>query len=93
MEQLEPIPALRCRSMFGGFGLYAGDQFFGIIYEHRLYFRTTEETRRDYIDASMTIFRPNDKQSLKNYYEVPPDVLEDKEDFVTWARKAINSAK
>ena len=79
--------------MFGGFGLYAGDQFFGIIYDRRLYFRTTEETRRDYTDAGMTIFRPNDKQSLKNYYEVPLVVLEDKKDFVTWARRAINSTK
>ena len=79
--------------MFGGFGLYAGDQFFGIIYDSRLYFRTSEQTRSNYTDAGMTIFRPNDKQALKSYYEVPPAVLEDKADLVTWARMAINSTK
>jgi len=79
--------------MFGGFGLYANERFFGIIYDNRLYFRTSEETRSDYTQAGMTIFRPNDQQSLKNYYEVPPAVFEDKESLVIWARKAINSAK
>jgi DNA transformation protein and related proteins len=79
--------------MFGSFGLYAGDKFFGIIHGQKLFFRTTEKTRHDYTAAGMTIFRPNAKQSLKNYYVVPPNVLEDREALVTWARRAIRPQK
>lgn len=91
MEQLHRIPALRCRRLFGSFGLYAGDRFFGIVHDQKLYFRTTDQTRADYTEAGMSIFRPNKKQSLKNYYQVPPTVLKDKKKLVTWARKAISA--
>ena len=73
--------------------MYAGDKFFGIIRGQKLFFRTTEKTCPDYTAAGMTIFRPNAKQFLKNYYEVPPNVLENRKALVTWARRAIRSQK
>jgi DNA transformation protein len=36
----------------------------------------------------MKPFHPNAKQTLKNYYEVPVDVLEDGEQLTTWAARA-----
>ena len=36
----------------------------------------------------MQPFRPSDKQTLKNYYEVPPDILEDGDELVRWAEQA-----
>ena len=92
LEQLAQIPDLRCRSMFGGHGLYAGEQFFGIIHDDRLYFRTTVQTRADYVAAGMTFFRPSPRQSLKSYYEVPAAILEDRERLDRWAGKAIRAS-
>jgi hypothetical protein len=37
----------------------------------------------------MKPFRPSDKQTLKNYYEVPPDILEDEDKLIFWAGKAF----
>lgn len=34
-------------------------------------------------------FRPNERQTLKSYYEVPPEVLDDHEALLAWAREAI----
>jgi len=34
-------------------------------------------------------FRPNEKQMLKNYYEVPDDVLEDARMILEYAEEAI----
>jgi hypothetical protein len=34
------LPELRARAMFGAHGLYAGDKFFGILDEGRLFFKT-----------------------------------------------------
>jgi DNA transformation protein len=34
-------------------------------------------------------FRPNERQTLKSYYEVPTEILEDREVFLSWAREAI----
>lgn len=88
LEQLAALPALEARAMFGGHGLYTEGRFFGILHRGRLYFKTDERSRAEYRTRGMDCFRPNPKQSLKNYYEVPVDILES-EALVIWARRAV----
>lgn len=88
-DQLAPLRGLRCKSMFGGYGLYAEDTFFGIIFRGRLYFKTDAATRPVYVRQGMKPFRPSAKQTLKNYYEVSADVLESRDALLEWARRAI----
>jgi DNA transformation protein len=38
----------------------------------------------------MKPFRPNAKQTLKSYYQVPVDVMEDADELREWAVKAID---
>lgn len=89
LEQLEGVDALACRRMFGGYGLYGGDVFFGIIHRGALYFRTDEKSRVEYLRHGMRPFMPTPRQSLKAYYEVPADVLEEPELLAEWARRAM----
>jgi len=42
----------------------------------------------EYLTYQAQIFAPSEKQSLKNYREVPVDILEDSERLLLWARKA-----
>jgi DNA transformation protein len=88
LQRLAALPALRCRAMFGGYGLYTGERFFGIVYRGRLYFRTTEETREEYALRGSRPFRPSARQTLRAYYEVPACVQEDPAELVAWARAA-----
>jgi DNA transformation protein len=37
----------------------------------------------------MKPFRPNPRQTLKTYYELPVDVMEDRDQLKHWARRAI----
>lgn len=85
LEQLETLAGLRAQRMFGGWGLYANEAFFGIAHRGRLYFRTHEGNRADYVERGMRPFRPNPDQTLQRYYEVPADVLEDTGELVRWA--------
>jgi DNA transformation protein len=85
-EQLGPGSTFR--AMFGGHGIYRGDVFFGIVYKGRLYFKTGPLTRAEYVARGATPFKPNARQTLKSYYEVPADVLEDAETLRAWAAKA-----
>jgi len=43
VDQLSDLEDLECRAMFGGYGLYQDDIFFGILYKGRLYFKTDEK--------------------------------------------------
>jgi DNA transformation protein len=76
------------RPMFGGYGIYRGDNFFGILFKKRLYFRTSPLTRAAYVSAGMAPFKPSARQTLKSYYEVPADILENRDKLRAWALKA-----
>jgi len=89
LDQLSELSGLTHRAMFDGYGLYQREIFFGIIHEGRLYFKTDGTTRAAYVTRNMKPFRPNPKQTLKTYYEVPVDVMEDGEQLTTWAARAV----
>lgn len=91
LDQLRPLGGVSCRSMFGGYGLYLGADFFGILHEGRLYFKTDETTRPNYRDRGMGPFSPSEKQVLRSYYEVPEEIVEDQEELASWAREAAAS--
>lgn len=88
LDQLADLRGVTARAMFGGYGLYHRETFFGIIHKGRLYFKVTPATIALYKAHGMKPFRPNAKQTLKTYYEVPPDVVEDAEQLVIWAKWA-----
>ena len=92
LDQLARFEGLGCRAMFGGHGLYRGPTFFGIVFSGRLYLKTDDATVREYARRGMRPFHPNDRQVLKTYYEVPTDVLEDRERLATWAASASECA-
>ena len=95
MDQLgRVVPRVRSRSMFGGFGIYAGDLFFALIADDTLYLRVDAESRGEYTARGMRPFRPyaNRPQLSSRYYEVPADVLEDSSQLGVWARRALAAA-
>lgn len=92
-DQLSPLGDLVVKPMFGGAGFYLAGQFFGIFFKERLYFRVSGETVSDYLARGMKPFKPFEgKGTSRRYYEVPVDILETPEDFVTWARAAAAAA-
>jgi DNA transformation protein len=88
LDQLRSLEDVSCRSMFGGYGLYLAEDFFGIVYDGRLYFKTDETTQVKYRDRGMGPFAPSEKQVLTSYYEVPEEIVEDDLRLASWAREA-----
>ena len=93
LDQLREFSELECRAMFGGYGLYQDEAFFGIIFKGRLYFKTDEKSAVPYRELGMKPFRPNEKQTLKSYYEVPVDIIEDRDRLAAWARESLQVRK
>ena len=92
-DQLRTLPDLRVRAMFGGHGLYQAGRFFGILFDGRLYFRADENTRAGYLERGMGPFTYESagRTLTMQYYEVPPDVLENREALVAWANRALKT--
>ena len=91
IDQLAALPGVRARAMFGGHGIYKGDDFFGILLSGRLYFKTDEHSRAEFEKRGMQPFiYEKARQTITiHYFEVPPDVLEDRHELVRWARRAV----
>jgi len=92
-DQLQGLGDVEVRAMFGGYGLYHRGTFFGIIDQGQLYFKTDDVTRPAYRQRGMQPFRPTPTQTLKTYYAVPSDVLEDEDELVHWAEVAVRCAR
>lgn len=93
LDRLADLPGVRSRAMFGGHGLYAGDTFFGVLAFGRVFLRVDDGTRPKYEAAGMGPFTPDPaKGGMRNYYEVPPEVADDLDEFPRWAAEAVRVA-
>jgi DNA transformation protein len=91
LAALDGLP-VRARAMFGGYGLYMEDTFFGIVTEGRVYFRTDEESRETYRSRDMAALqpkhRPRGKRTVDRNFEVPANVLGNAALTREWAQRA-----
>ncbi len=94
-DQLEGLGEVTHRRMFGEAGLYCGPHFFAIVVDDVLYFKVDDTNRPDYEAEGMEPFSFTTKRGTEvmNYYEVPIDVLENKDAACQWAQKAIKVAQ
>jgi DNA transformation protein and related proteins len=93
LSRLSPLGDISSRPLFGGLGIYWHDLIFAILFRGRLYFKVDELSKPDFESRGMEPFRPNERQTLKSYFEVPLEVLEDPEALLSWAREAIRAAQ
>jgi DNA transformation protein len=94
VEQLEAAGRISAKAMFGGVGLYCEGLFFGLIAGDTLYLKADDSNRGDFESAGSRPFQPFGEGSYSmSYYEVPPDVLEDRTLIGVWARKSMAVAR
>jgi len=81
---------INMRRMFGGEGIYAGDQIIGLVVDDRLYLKTTDSNRADFLAEGCEPFTymRGKKRMATSYYAVPERLSDDSEEFCQWARKA-----
>lgn len=93
LDQFTGFGDVVSRRMFGGAGLYRKGVMFALIAGDVLYFRVDGTNRADYEAAGRGPFRPyRDRKTVLPYYEVPVDVVEDRDELAAWAEKAWAAA-
>ena len=94
LEQLDALPRLSARRMFGATGLYSADVFFGIVSGDTLYLRVSAAGRGAALRSGRAAFRPYAHRDLlsRSYFAVPAAVLEDSEELTRWAAAAVAAA-
>lgn len=79
------------RRMFGGYGVYFRGKIFAIYAFERIYFKVGERNRWDFLEKNARIFsyEKQGKIATISYYELPEDILEDREELERWIEKAL----
>jgi DNA transformation protein len=94
LDQLGVAGTITAKAMFGGVGLYCQGLFFGLIDDDTLYLKVDDMTRPEFERVGSEPFRPyGDQSHVMSYYELPAEVLEDREAVRPWDERAIEVAR
>ena len=96
LDMLQDFGGISARRMFSGYGLFRQGAMFGLISGDTLYLRVDGRNRPDFIAAGSRVFRyrraPAREIEIRGYMECPPDILEDTEAMLHWAKAAASAA-
>lgn len=89
------IDGITSRPMFGGYGFYKDGIFFALIAYGKLYFKVGKSNQKDYQEYGSKPFvytgHKNKKPVTMSYWEVPADILEEKQEIEAWIQKAVKA--
>ena len=91
VEQLSGWGEVSIRRMFGGAGLYREGTMFGVIADDVAYLKVDDSNREDFVRAGSAPFEPYPdkiKTTIRTYYEIPGDVLENAAELARWAQRS-----
>jgi DNA transformation protein and related proteins len=80
---------------FGGISFKLGDVQFAMCMRNALYLVVNDATRPRYLEQGSKPFQYETAKGVRlvhRYYEVPEEVLEDRDVLTTWAQEAVAAA-
>lgn len=96
LDLTRPIPGLAIKRMFGGLGLFADGQMFGLVAGDELYFKVDADTAAAFDAENLPPFSYTKKDGvavLTSYRRAPERLLDDADEFLVWARDAVAAAR
>ncbi|MCP4259855.1 MAG: TfoX/Sxy family protein [Planctomycetes bacterium] len=96
IDQLSAWADVSVRKMFGGAGLYCDGMMFGLIADDVAYLKVDDSNKQDFVKAGSSPFNPypdKAKTTVMSYYEIPVDVLENRDLLGQWAERSLAIAR
>jgi len=80
--------------MFGDAALYQDELAFGMIARDVVYLKVDDTNRDKYIQEGSTQLKPfKSNATVLSFYNVPPDIFEDSDTFIEWAKESLDIQK
>jgi DNA transformation protein and related proteins len=95
LDMLGDWGGISARRMFSGYGLFRQGAMFGLISRDTFYLRVDDRNRPEFVAAGSRVFtyrREGREVELRGYMECPPDILEDADEMLRWARVSVTAA-
>lgn len=95
-EQLAPLGRITTRRMFGKTGVFCNGLMLGIVSDDTLYLRVDDQNRASFKEAEAAPPLSYVKKGLTidlAYWPLPDRLLDEPDEFLTWARAALAAAR
>ncbi len=92
IDQLSEFGEVEIKRMFGGIGLFYKGLMFGKIGSDVLRLKVDEFNEKEYEDRGMKPFYSEKKKKGMPYWEVPTDILKNKDKLKEWTLKSYEAA-
>lgn len=94
-DQLARLGDIRIKRMFGGAGVYCGGIMFALISDETLYLKADRETEPDFRKEGSEPFTYMGKSApvKLSYWRAPERLLDDADELLSWAQKALEAAR
>lgn len=95
LELFAPLPGLRVKPMFGGWGSYSEDLFFALVAFDNVYLKADATAQGPFEEAGCQPFRytyPDGRTLAMGYWTAPEVALESPAAMQPWARIALECA-
>ena len=90
LEQLARWGDVSVRRMFGGAGLYRDGKMFGLVSSNVVYLKVDDTNRQKFLVKGASPFKPfSNRPRILSFYELPEEILENPDEFITWAKEAL----
>ena len=85
---------IKLSRFFGGEGIRAGDVMIGMIFDDTIYFKTDEETRKDFVaeKSKPFSFMKGAERVVTTWFSLPDRLYDEPEELAEWARAALKVA-
>ena len=93
LDQLSTLGEFESKAMFGGTALLVDGAAFAKVKRGALWLKADDENRADFLDMGMPQYTYGKDNTRKlNFFQAPPDVLEDEGVLSDWVTKSMNAA-
>lgn len=95
IEQLAPLGRITVRRMFSGGGVYCDGVIVALVLRDAVHFKVDDHNRPDYEAEGMAPFSYETKtgrHALTSYWRIPERLLDEPDELVAWARKALQAS-
>ena len=94
LDQLSDWGNVHVKRMFGGAALYQDELAFGMIANDTVYLKVDDKTKDKYLQQGSIPLKPfKNNATVLSFYNVPPDIFEDAEEFTKWAKESLEIQK
>lgn len=91
-DQLSEFGEVEFKNMFGGIGIFKDGLMFAKIGGDKLRLKVDDSNKQQFEDIGMKPFFSEKKKKGMPYWEVPPEVLENRTELAKWAKQSFDIA-